>query len=313
MARIICCGNIAYDLIATREDKNGRYTFEARPGGSVFNTALISARLGLEVSFLAKTGDDFMGRSLLRVMQREKISAKFVSVDRNIKTGLAFAKIDKSGNSSYLFYRSSGRHASPQLKDIPAGIFKNARVFHTGSAFSYADHSFGTTLGLMARARKNKVFTTYDPNWRDNRIKDKKKARLRIQRLIRHADLLKLSDTDALGITGKKTLSSALKYLPNRTIVTLGDKGSFFWDGRERMFSPAFRTKVLDTIGAGDAFTAGVIYKYCLLGEKRFWQEIPSGLKFASAAAAIVCASRGSTGSLKNARSVQRFLDRMTP
>jgi fructokinase len=308
MARIICCGNIAYDLIATREDKKGGYTFEARPGGSIFNTARLLARLGLDVSFLAKSGDDFLGHSLLSVMEREKISTKFVSVDGRIKTGLAFAKIDKSGNSSYLFYRSSSPHASPKVKDIPAGIFKSAVVFHTGSGFSYADHSFKTTLDLMIRARQKKVFTTYDPNWREKRVKDKKKARLRIERLIRHSDLLKLSDTDVLGITGEKTLSSALRHLPPRTIVTLGDKGSFFWDGRKRMYSPAVKTRVVDTIGAGDAFTAGLIYRYCLLGAERFWEEMPADLSFASAAAAIVCSSRGATGSLKNARSVKSLL-----
>ena len=214
--RIICCGNIAYDLIAAREENKGGYTLEARPGGSVFNTAILLSRLGLGVSVLAKSGNDFLGDTLLDVMRREKIDTEHIIRDELINTGLALAQIDKRGNSSYLFYRSMGPHTAFSPKELPLSIFKSADAFHTGSGFSYTDHTFESTLGLMIKASREGVFTTYDPNWREGRIKNKKKTRSRIQRLIAHADLLKLSDADAIGITGKKTLSAALKHLARR-------------------------------------------------------------------------------------------------
>jgi fructokinase len=305
--RIICCGNIAYDLISTQKDNKGSYTFEARPGGSVFNTSILLARLGMDVTVLAKSGVDFLGDSLLDVMLAERIDTRYVIRDKRIKTGLALATIDKKGNPSYIFYRSRGPETAFRPKDIPLSVFSGASVFHTGSAFSYLDHTFESTLKMMAQASAKGIFTTYDPNWREGRIKNKGTARKRIYRLISHADILKLSDTDALGITGEKTLSSSLKKIPGRSVVTLGAKGCFFWNGKKKEHSPAFEVKVVDTIGAGDGFMAGLIYRYCLLGKEEFWKTMPGNLKFASAVSAIVCTARGATSALKSPSQATRL------
>ena len=304
---IICCGNIAFDLIATGSDKHGMM-FETRPGGSVLNTAILLTRLGRSVSMLAKTGKDFLGDTLLGIMRAEKLETKYIAQDRNLKTGLAIAKIDKKGNPSYLFYKSHGKQNWFKKKQLPFHIFKKANVFHTGSTYSYNDRTFEDTLESMRRAKKENVFITYDPNWRKFRIKNKEKARGRIKKLLSYVNLLKLSESDAAGITGARTLSGALRRLPENTIVTLGNKGSFFWDGKKKIFHPAFKVHVVDTIGAGDAFTAGVIFRYCLKGKEAFRKEKKETLAFASAVSALVCTGRGSAEGLRNLRQVKRFL-----
>jgi fructokinase len=305
--RVICCGNIAFDLIAKTPSKAGTMAFDARPGGSVFNTAILLARLGFSVSMLSKTGVDFLTESLFETMRREKIDTKCVIKDKNIKTGLAFARIDKKGDSSYLFYKTLGPQTAFKKTDIPQVLFKKMSVFHVGSRYSYTDHSFEDALRFLKRAKKEKVFTTYDPNWREGRIKNKKIARSRIDRLISHVDLLKLSDTGAMGITGTKTLSAALKQLKKSAVVTLGDRGSFYWDGKQRIFQPAFKVRVVDTIGAGDAFTAGLIYRYCKVGEKSFWKEMKENLAFASALSALICKAQGATAGIRNLEQVKKF------
>ncbi len=121
-------------------------------------------------------------------------------------------------------------------------------------------------------------------------------------------DLLKLSESDALGITGARTLTGALDRLPRNIVVTRGHKGAFFWDGKKKTYSPVFKVPVVDTIGAGDAFTAGLIYRYCLLGKEAFREEKKETLAFASAASALVCKGRGATEGLRSAYQVKRFL-----
>jgi fructokinase len=193
-------------------------------------------------------------------------------------------------------------------EEFPSSLFKKADVFHTGSAYSYNDYTFDDALKCMERAKKENIFVTYDPNWRKFRIKNERKTRARIKKLLLYVDLLKLSKRDAVGITGAKTLSGALRRLPKNTVVTLGDKGSFFWDGKRKTYHPAFRVRVVDTIGAGDGFTAGLIYRYCTKGMEAFQKQKKETLAFASAISALVCGGRGAAEGLQNLQQVERFL-----
>ena len=85
--KIFCLGNIAFDFINTMKSKE-TLSFNAAPGGSVFNTAIHLARLGLPVSMLTKTGTDFLGDTLIGVMKNENLSTKYAFQDKNIKTGI---------------------------------------------------------------------------------------------------------------------------------------------------------------------------------------------------------------------------------
>ncbi|RKY41224.1 MAG: hypothetical protein DRP85_06935 [Candidatus Makaraimicrobium thalassicum] len=307
---IICCGNIAFDLIPEGESAKSGMTLQARPGGSVLNTVIHLSRLGLSVSMLTKTGKDFLGDTLLGIMRRENIRTDYVIQDSAVKTGLAVAELDRKGDSSYLFYKSGGERTAFKKGQIPFSLFKKADVFHTASTYTYLDFTFENTLDIMKLAKKEDVFVSYDPNWRDSRIRDKKEARDRIKKLLPYVDLLKLSKADAVGITGSKTLSGALRRLPPDTVITLGEKGSFIWDGKKKIVHPAFKVGVVDTIGAGDGFTAGLIYRYCLKGKEAFWEEKKENLAFASAVAALVCKGRGATQGLKSLQQVRSFLKR---
>lgn len=297
--RVFCCGNIAYDLVITKPNSEGGYSMEACPGGSVFNASIMLARLGLNVSVISRLADDFLSNSLIEIMRREKISTRHIKRDDRLKTALAIALIDKKGDSSYVFYRDTGPGIAISPTKSLLSSFSENGVFHTGSSFSYADFSFESALEIMEAAKERKMFTTYDPNWRESRIKDKRTARRRVRKFLDLTDLVKLSASDALGITAQKTLSSALNKLPGKTILTMGENGSLYWDGRKVLKFPAVKVKVVDTIGAGDAFTAGLILRYCLEGKDAFWNEMQLNLAFASRLAAMVCSSRGATSGLK--------------
>ncbi|MFH1552230.1 MAG: carbohydrate kinase [Candidatus Omnitrophota bacterium] len=305
---VICCGNISFDLITTGVPGKGGITFQARPGGSVLNTVILLARLGLPVAMLSKTGTDFLGTRLLAVLRGENVGTKYIVQDQAVKTGLAIAQIDKKGDPSYLFYAPKGPETTFKKGQPPPSLFKKTAVFHTASAYSYNNYTFEDTFRILKQAKKETVFTTYDPNWREDRIKDKRKTRQRIKKLLPYVNLLKLNDTDATGITGTKTLSSALARLGREAIITLGEKGSFFWDGKKKTYCPAFKARVVDTIGAGDGFTAGLIYRYCLKGTEAFREEKKETLVFASAVAALVCQGRGAAEGLRSLRQVKAFL-----
>lgn len=305
---VICCGNIAFDLIQTRGRKENDIIFQAKPGGSVLNTAIHLARLGLNVTMFSKTGKDTLGDALVKILKEEKINTKYTFQDERIRTSIALARLDEKGDSQYNFYKTVGPETVFAKTNIPSSVFKRSRIFHTGSMYSYEDYSFDETLNFMKLAKKTDLFVTFDPNWRENRIKNKSLARTRISKLLDHVDLLKLGGTDTLGITGAKTLSGALSKLPANIIVTLGAKGSFFWDGKNKLHQDAFKVPVVDTIGAGDAFSAGLIFRYSLIGKETFWKHMKENLLFASAVSALVCSARGATEGLRDLEQVYDFI-----
>ena len=304
----LCLGNIAYDLIVKKKTKESSFIFDAQPGGSVFNTSLLLSKLSCPVYTIAKTGNDFLGKELISKMNNQKINTKYIFSSDNIKTSIALANINNKGNSSYIFYRPETDEISLKNEKIPDSLFKNAGVLHTGSAFTYKDITFEDTMFFIEKAKKHNVFVSYDPNWRDKRLTDPKKAIKHIFSILQYVDLLKLSDSDALGITGAKTLSAAVKKLPDNTFVTLGAKGVFHKKDKKNTFLPAFKVNVADTIGAGDAFTAGLLYMFLKEGSDILNNNLKKAMIFASAISALVCTSNGASSGLKNITQVKQFL-----
>lgn len=307
--RVICCGNVAFDLITAPSGRSGGFDIYATPGGSVFNTAILLSRLGLGVAVIARRGADFLGDALEGTMKKEGISTRCVVTDNRVKTGLAFANVDKKGVSSYVFYKTTGPAVRFSEKEVPSAFFGGCSVFHTGSAYSYEEYSWYDALRFARKAKAAGAIVSYDPNWRAGRMKDENSARKRAFMLIGAADVLKLSDSDAEGLTGGKTLDACLKKIGREAYVTLGERGALYWDGRRKIYHPAFKVKLADTIGAGDAFSAGLIYRYCSLGKDRFYDEIMDNLAFASATSAAACTYKGATAGFKGISQVKTFLD----
>ena len=308
--RVICCGNVAFDLITSKSRRPDDFAICATPGGSVFNAAIFLSRLGLEVSVIAKCGADFLGNSLIDTMQKERISTKYVLRAPGIKTGLALATVDKKGVSSYIFYKTEGPAVCFGTKDIPGAAFKGAGIFHTGSAYSYEEHSWWDALKFAREAKKAGACVSYDPNWRAKRLKDEKSARKRAFLMMAGADILKLSDSDAEGLFGGRTLDACLKKLGRDAYVTLGERGALYWDGKRKIYRPAFKVKLADTIGAGDAFSAGLIYRYLSRGKDMFRDEVMENLIFASAVSASVCTFKGATPGFKGRVQVRAVIRR---
>jgi sugar/nucleoside kinase (ribokinase family) len=306
---VICCGNIAYDLISRDRDREGNLIFSACPGGSVLNTSIQMARLGIPVSLCSKTGADPLGSALIETIREEGIDTRYIAQDRGLKTGLAFATIDPGGDSSYTFYKPKGPRTSLGRRATPSRDFiRKAAALHTASHFAYNDHTFDDTVRLLSLARKYGVFTSFDPNWRPGRVRKISVARKRINRVIELVDMLKLSAEDALGITGARTLNTAIKKLPPDSIVTLGGDGVLFLTKAGKVHCPSFPVRVQDTIGAGDAFTAGLLYGYIASGGIRPAESPIRSLELASAVSALVCRGHGAVSGLKDRVQLDTFL-----
>ncbi len=126
----------------------------------------------------------------------------------------------------------------------------------------------------------------------------------RLTRMIAMADILKISDEDVQWMTGKSDLAAAarkwLKLGAKIVIITKGGEGVEAYTSSFSISQPATKVKVVDTVGAGDTFTAGVLAQ--LHGAKRLGKkalaaisesDLAAALSFGARAAAITCSRPG--------------------
>ncbi|MDP2911413.1 MAG: carbohydrate kinase [Candidatus Omnitrophota bacterium] len=326
-------GGTSIDLIQDRVGSRhacSLHSFTSHVGGSVTNTAIISAKLGLKAALLSRISKDPLGNFAREFLDSLKIDTKGIIQDSDIRTPLAIAKIDKSGIAKYTFYKNSPRDSVVTIKSVPKYLLNSCKVFHTGSSYSYQKETFEETLKFIKYLKKRNVFISYDPNIRPNsiKIKDHLAVKNRVLTLLNLADLAKLSETDLEYLTDRKNPLRGLRMLKKQVkseiILTLGSKGCAYLPslnmslrGAKRRSNlikiPAFKVKIADTIGAGDAFTAGLIYKLIEQGRAKFFLNIKPNMIFASAVSAIICTQNGANQALKDIKQVNSFLKLHTP
>ena len=306
---ILFLGGTSIDLI---RDKSNRKKQHKSVGGGITNTAVMVSKLGLKVAMLSRIGKDPFGNFAIKRLDSYRVNTSGIIQDPNIRTPLAIADIDKYGNSQYTFYKNPPKDSIVPLKRVPKRLLKTCKIFHFGSSFSYQKDSSEEALKYVKFLKKKGVFISFDPNFRPYVIKDKKGAKSRVLRLLKWVDLAKLSEVDLLFLTGQKGLKNGLKTLEGqfgcKFILTLGSKGSACLDPDGELIKiPALKVKVADTIGAGDAFTAGILYKLIKIGKKHAFSDIKSCLIFASAVSALICTKFGANQGLKDIKQVQSF------
>jgi len=322
-ADVLFLGGTSIDLIQDGQKGRGGLNFSASIGGSITNPSIIAAKLGLKTALLSKIGNDPLGDFAIDFLNSCKINTKGIIRDSGVRTPVAIAKIDKSGVAKYTFYKNSPKDSLVPIKNTQKTLLDTCKVFHTGSSYSYQKETFEETLKFIKYLKKRDVFISYDPNIRPNSITDKATTKNRVLKLLKLADLAKLSQTDLEYLTGQKSplkgLEMLKKQVKSELVLTLGAKGSIYRSANGE-FSvrrtvavisvPAFKVKIADTIGAGDAFTAGLIYKLIKQGRAEFFVNMKSNMTFASAVSALICTQKGANLGLKNIEQVNSFLSK---
>jgi fructokinase len=323
-------GGTSIDLIQDKKKRKGKTAFAASVGGSITNSSIIAAKLGIKAGLLSKIGTDPFGNFAVYFLHKTGIDTRGIIQDPSIDTPLAIAKIDKSGIAKYTFYKNSPKDSVVPIKNTPKYLLNTCKVFHTGSSYSYQKETFEETLKFIKYLKKRNVFISYDPNIRPDKIINKISAKNRVLKLLKLADLAKLSEIDLEYLTGQKSPLIGLKMLKKQVdcelVLTLGSKGSLFYSTllrgvknkrhceRSEAIStilikiPAFKVKIADTIGAGDAFTVGLIYRLIKHGRAKFFANMKSNMIFASAVSALICTKPGANLGLKNIKQVNSFL-----
>ncbi len=222
-------------------------------GGSPLNVAVGLARLGREVDFLTHIGDDAAGRRISEYVKTAGAHLIPESIAAT-RTPTAAATIADDGSASYTFDLHWQLSGTPP---VAPPLF-----VHTGSVAAVREPGCLAVAALLDAYRVSAT-VTFDPNVRPLLIVDPDLTRERIERLVERADIVKVSDEDLRWISPhsapERTARAWLALGPAIVAVTMGEHGSqaFCAAGETRVAARPVR--VVDTVGAGDAFMVGLL------------------------------------------------------
>ncbi|NOD85084.1 carbohydrate kinase [Ruegeria sp. HKCCD6119] len=257
---ILCCGEALIDMIS-EPTASGAIGFVPHTGGAVLNTAVAMGRLGVPVGMLTGLSSDMFGQQLIDALKASHVDTTHVIISDR-PTTLAFVQLS-DGHASYSFVdeNTAGRMLLPE--DMPDQLPAVSALYLGG--ISLACEPCADAYAALLHRHGSDRAVMLDPNIRPDFIKDQTRFRTRLNRMISRADIVKVSDEDLdwiiPGAESEAAKASVLLQAgPSIVIVTRGSDGAhgYLADGSE-VSVPVKPVEVVDTIGAGDTFNAGVL------------------------------------------------------
>ncbi|HYK46274.1 MAG TPA: carbohydrate kinase, partial [Parafilimonas sp.] len=266
-SKILCIGEALIDMICTDKGKtlSAGQNFLKKPGGAPTNVAAAIAALGGNVELAAKVGNDPFGKQLIEVMQSFGVSTKWMLQTNDHFTTFAFVSLMEDGERDFVFNRGAdGELSRAEIEEI---ILDEFSIIHFGSATGFLPGPLQAAYqGLLQKALQKNIFISFDPNYRHLLFKNNTQTFIdQSWNFLESCNFFKVSDEEALLITGAVTLSDAVKIFLQKTnavfAITLGKDGTMLGINQETVIIPSIHVRPVDTTGAGDAFVGAVLYQ----------------------------------------------------
>jgi fructokinase len=262
--RLLVVGEVVVDLAVDPDvgslGLDASLALRAHPGGSPANVAVAAARLGVPTTLAARISRHGFGPWLRAHLVASGIDLG-ACVEADEPCSLAVVTTDRTGTPSYAFHLEGAADYAWREGELPDVDALRATVVHTGSLAVALGPGREVLAGWLSRVReRSDALVSFDPN-----VRDATADAGRVDTLAQHAQLVKASDADLAALwPGADPAEVASRWLERGVelvIVTRGAAGAsaVLRDGHvvER---PAPRVDVVDTVGAGDAFTAGLLH-----------------------------------------------------
>lgn len=314
---IVCIGELLIDFICRDVDSDliDGENFEKKAGGAPANVCASASKLGGEVAFIGKVGNDSFGKFLERTLIEVGVNAKMLYFDRIMPTTLAFVSLKNDGERDFIFNRGADENLS--FSEIDLKEINETKIFHFGSATALLGGKLKDTYyTLMDYAKSKGAFISFDPNWRDALFGDRREEFVaESKRCLAISDFAKVSDEEARIISGNENLENALDELHKigvKTIaVTLGKEGTLLSVNGEKTIVESVKVKSIDSTGAGDAFVGAILYKLSKEEDpKRVMLDAAKASEivgFANKVGAITCTKYGAIAALPTLKELENF------
>ena len=229
--------------------------YNVGPGGKGCNQAIAITRLGGKVNFISKIGNDSYGELALITLEKNNINIENIIQDKKLQTGVAGILVDQNSGKNAINV-IVGAPSSLKVSEIEKQInlIKSSKIFLT-----QLEVPKDVTLHCLKTAKENGCITILNPAPASEITKE----------FFSKIDYFTPNETEAeyytgIKITNEQGAKQAAEKLLNlgikKVIITLGEKGLLYTDGKEEIYLKASPVKAIDTTGAGDAFNGGLAF-----------------------------------------------------
>ena len=270
--KVLCIGEALIDMICT--DRGSRLAdgqnFLKKAGGAPANVAAAIAALGGQVDMAAKVGKDPFGQHLIDLLKEMGVNTKWIIQDPNSFTTFAFVSLMEDGERDFYFNR--GADGQLAISDLATINLNEYSIVHFGSATGFLPGPLQATyIDLLNKAKAAGALISFDPNYRHLLFPNNTASFVtQSWHYIQSCDFFKLSDEEAMLITGLDTVDAAAAALRAKTnavfAITLGKEGTLLSTGHGTEIISSIPITAIDATGAGDAFVGAVLYQ--LIGTK---------------------------------------------
>jgi fructokinase len=265
--KVLCIGEALIDMICTDRGSslsNGQ-NFLKKAGGAPANVAAAIAALGATVDMAAKVGKDPFGQHLIDLLKEMGVGTDWVLRDANHFTTFAFVSLMEDGERDFYFNRGADGQLSTQ--DLFSLSLTDYSIVHFGSATGFLPGPLQEAYtDLLHKAKAQNAIISFDPNYRHLLFQNNTQSFIdQCWPFIEQCHFFKLSDEEAMLITGCDTVQHAASALRKRTnavfAITLGKEGTLLSikDHLEMIGSIAITP--VDATGAGDAFVGAILFQ----------------------------------------------------
>jgi fructokinase len=256
MTRGLVIGESLIDIVGTDE----------HVGGSPLNVAVGLGRLGRDVDFLTRIGDDPYGRRITEYANAAGV--QLVSGSRSAdRTAIARATVAEDGSADYEFDLDWQLAGTPPVAP--------PLLVHTGSIAAVQEPGC-LAVAALVDAYHLSATVSFDPNVRPSLIADRELARQRIGHLVERSDIVKVSEEDLHWLdpdrSPEQIARTWLALGPALVVLTMADQGAMAVCAAGEARVPTRAVQVVDTVGAGDSFMVGLLdslWGLGLLGAQR--------------------------------------------
>ncbi|MDD5765444.1 MAG: carbohydrate kinase [Candidatus Marinimicrobia bacterium] len=314
---VICIGEVLIDLISQEPGKRlaDVSLFKKFAGGAPANVAVGLAKLGCQVAFAGKVGNDSFGRFLRKYLDDHDINTEALIGDPQHNTRLAFVEIAGNGERAFEFSEKHPADSALKVDDFTIDLLKNSKIVHFGSLPLTIPANWKLFDKLISQLNQQNVLTSFDPNYRPTLWKSARSARKALGNLAARSQILKVSLEEGVFLTGIDDLEGlpAALFGPDTRLlsITMGERGCILKNRNITVKIPGFSVKVADMTGCGDAFTAGLLAKLIQSGKSPDdlnESELITFGQYANAMAALTATRLGATDALPRKIELEKFL-----
>jgi fructokinase len=315
---VIALGELLIDFTSYGESNQGNKLFEACPGGAVCNVLSLLSKLGRNVAYTGKVGDDQFGKSLVDTITEIGIDSSRVLFDKEVNTTLAFVHTFADGDRDFSFYRKPGADMMFKEEELDEEFIKNTRIFHHGTLSMTHPEVREATKKAIKLAKEAGALISFDPNLRPPLWSSLDLAKEQIHYGLSQCDILKIADNEIQFVTGKEDYEEGIAILKEKyniplILLTLGKDGSRGYYKGLMVEKAGFTCNTIETTGAGDAF-CGSVLDYLLSHHIDTLTEagLLEMITFANAAAALVTTKPGALRIMPKREDVLEFIATQT-